>query len=244
MQRTHTIRRAIVGFGLVAVLAGVVVSSAFASAGSSFYGTAPGASTTQSGLPAATVGSNVASGSTGTAAEGSGFTWNAAGIGAGVGLVLLALGVGIFVARARNDSKLSRDWNSGKRRRLARWLERAAVPERPVVGRGPRYLVRPNVTVACAPSLRAIAAALRDETVMVDSNQLRALQDFVSGDSPFFGDDPTAALREVVRLQHSIIGAESATLTHEQQAAPAASDAIPRNADTAVAPRDRLSVPA
>ena len=106
-----------------------------------------------------------------------------------------------------------------KRRRLARWLERAAVPERPFIGRGPRYIVRLSVTMACAPSLEAIAAALRDETLVVDSDQLHAVQTFISdGASPFFGDDPTAALREAVRLQHHVVGAEPALLEHELEA--------------------------
>ena len=39
--------------------------------------------------------------------------------------------------------------------KLARHVERAAVPERPFMGSGPRYLVQPSVTAACAPSLRA-----------------------------------------------------------------------------------------
>ena len=98
-----------------------------------------------------------------------------------------------------------------KRRRLARWIERAVVPKRPVIGRGPRYIVRPSVTMACAPSLQAIAAALRNETLVVDSDQLHAVQTFISdGASPFFGDDPSAALREAVRLQHNVVGAEPA----------------------------------
>ena len=44
-----------------------------------------------------------------------------------------------------------------KRISLARSLERTAVPERPYIGRGPRYLVHPTITAACAPSLLAIA---------------------------------------------------------------------------------------
>jgi hypothetical protein len=104
-----------------------------------------------------------------------------------------------------------------KRNRVARRLERAAVPERPVVCRGPQYIVRPSVTMACAPSLRAIAALLRDDTVSVDRDQLHALQSFVSdGGSAFFGDDPTAALSEAVRLQHLLIGVKPAA-TNERQ---------------------------
>lgn len=94
-----------------------------------------------------------------------------------------------------------------KKRRLARSLEHAAKPERLYIGRGPRYLVHPEVAVACAPSLRAIAAALRDETVAFDGEQFRAIRSFVNdGSSTFFGRDATAAMRDAVVLQHTVLG--------------------------------------
>ena len=51
---------------------------------------------------------------------------------------------------------------------LARRVERAAVPERPHIGRGPRYLVQPSISTACAPSLRAIAEAAGPDCLIVD----------------------------------------------------------------------------
>jgi len=107
---------------------------------------------------------------------------------------------------------VKRDRISRKRQRLARNVERATVPERPFIGRGPRYLVQPSVTAACTPSLHAIAAALRDETYAIDKSSLEAVGRFLSdgATSPFFGRDSTAALREAVRLQHVIVGAETA----------------------------------
>jgi hypothetical protein len=95
-----------------------------------------------------------------------------------------------------------------KRRSLARSLERVSVPERPYIGRGPRYLVHPEVALACAPSLRSMAAALRNETVAFDDNELRAIRSFISdgAGSTFFGRDATAALREAVCLQHAVLG--------------------------------------
>jgi hypothetical protein len=150
-----------------------------------------------------------------------GFNWDAAGIGAAaaLGLALIALAVGTVGARARKDSKMKRDLNIKKRRRLARSLERAAVPERPLVGRGPRYLVQPSITTACAPSLRAIAAALRDETYPIDDASLRTVQRFLTdGSGPFYGPDSTAALREAVRVQHRVIGTETADLDEEHVA--------------------------
>ena len=112
---------------------------------------------------------------------------------------------------------MKRDWNIKRRRRLARSLERAAVPERPFMGRGPRYLVQPSVTVACASSLQAIATALRDEALVLDEDGLRAVLTFITdGRSPFFGRDPTEALREAVRLQHIVIGAQTAARDQER----------------------------
>jgi hypothetical protein len=117
--------------------------------------------------------------------------------------------------RPGKEQKMKRDRNIKKRRRLARGLERAAVPERPAL-RGPRYLVQPSVTVACAPSLLAIATALREEALVVDEDVLRAVWTFIcDGASPFFGRDVTEALREAVRLQHIVVGAETAVLDQE-----------------------------
>jgi hypothetical protein len=111
---------------------------------------------------------------------------------------------------------MKRDRIIKKRRKLARSLERAAVPERPFLG-GPRYLVHPNVTAACAPSLLAIAEALREETL--DEDELRAVRTFITdGGSPFFGRDTTEALREAVRLQHIVVGAETAASDQERVA--------------------------
>ena len=105
-----------------------------------------------------------------------------------------------------------------KRQQLARRVERAAVPERPYIGRAPRYLVQPSISTACAPSLRAIAAALRDETYPIGEASLKAVERFVTvgPGSPFFGQDSTAALREVVRLRHVVVGAETAVFDEEQ----------------------------
>ena len=113
---------------------------------------------------------------------------------------------------------MKRDRIVKKRRQLARALERAAVPERPFL-RGPRYIVHPNVTAACAPSLLAMAAALHEETFMLDEDGLGAVRTFVTdGGSPFFGRDPTEALREAVRIQHIVVGAEAAVPDRERVA--------------------------
>jgi hypothetical protein len=111
---------------------------------------------------------------------------------------------------------MSRNRTSKKRQRLARHVERAAVAERPFMGQCPRYLVQPSVTAACAPSLRAIAAALRDETHPIDDANLKAVESWLrNGAGPFFGRDPMAARREVVRLECGIAGAATAFVDEE-----------------------------
>lgn len=114
---------------------------------------------------------------------------------------------------------MKRDQTNRKRRRLAKSVERAAIPERPLYGRGPRYLVHPSIAVACAPALQAIAVALRDETHPIDEGWLKAVRTFVAdAHSPLRGRDTTAALREAVRLQHVVVGAESASVEEERVA--------------------------
>jgi hypothetical protein len=111
---------------------------------------------------------------------------------------------------------MKRDRTIKKRRQLARAVDRAAVPERPC-SRAPRYLVQPYVTTACAPSLQAIARALRDETLQLGEQELRAVKTFIlDGRSPFFGRDATAAMHEAVRLQHMVIDANPAVSTERQ----------------------------
>ena len=108
---------------------------------------------------------------------------------------------------------MKRDRTIKKRQQLARRVERAAVPESPYIGRGPRHLVQPSVKGACALSLRAIAAALRDETHAIDDASLAAVGRFLKdGTGPFYGLDSTAALREAVRLQHTVVGADAAAV--------------------------------
>jgi hypothetical protein len=75
------------------------------------------------------------------------------------------------------------------------------------------------VTAACTPSLRAIAAALRDETHPIDEASLEAVGRWLTdGSGPFFGLSATVALQEVLRLQHLIGGAETTVLDEERVA--------------------------
>jgi hypothetical protein len=88
-----------------------------------------------------------------------------------------------------------------RRRRLAAMAERAAVPERPFLGHGPRYLIHPSVSAACGPVLLEIARDLRDQALPNDSEALDRLATFLSGpESRLFEPSPDAALDEAVRL--------------------------------------------
>ncbi len=113
---------------------------------------------------------------------------------------------------------MKRDRITKQRKQLARACERAAVPERPFL-KGPRYIVHPEVTAACAPSLRTIATALREATPVLGEDELRMVRRFITdGGSPFFGRDVTAAMREAVRLQHMIVRREPLVLDQEHTA--------------------------
>jgi hypothetical protein len=88
-----------------------------------------------------------------------------------------------------------------RRRRLAAMAERAAVPERPFLGRGPRYLIQPSVSVACGPVLSEIARNLRDEALPIDGEVLDQVATFLSGPgSRLLERSPDGALDEAVRL--------------------------------------------
>jgi len=88
-----------------------------------------------------------------------------------------------------------------RRRRLAAMAERAAVPERPFPGRGPRHLIEPSVSLACGPVLLDIAGDLRDQALPIDGEVLDDIATFLSGPSSrLFERSPDGARDEAVRL--------------------------------------------
>src|SRR2546428_4781514 len=122
----------------------------------------------------------------------------------------------VLGGRARKERKMKRDRITKRRAKVARMAERAAVPERPFRGGGPRYLIRPAVSLACAPSLQAIAAALRDGTLHIDEESLEAAwRFFTDGGTALYGYDVTEALRETVRLQQRIVQPAPVALDQE-----------------------------
>ena len=100
---------------------------------------------------------------------------------------------------------MSSDRSTKRRRKLARAIELALVPERPF-RHGQPYIVHPDIALVCTPSLVTIAATLRDQTRRVEDHVLQQVDVFIcDGASPFFGRDTIDALREVVRLQHLVV---------------------------------------
>ena len=92
-----------------------------------------------------------------------------------------------------------------RRSGLAQAVDRATVVERPIVCKGPLFLVHPGVTVACAGALQRIAALLRDETHPVAPSALDAVEAFIlDGASPFFGQDVESARRAIAVLEHLV----------------------------------------
>jgi hypothetical protein len=92
-------------------------------------------------------------------------------------------------------------------RRLARRVTSATEVEEPIICRGCAYpyLVHPTITVACTPSLHAIAATLSEERHPIAGEILDAVRTFVSdARSPFFGRDVTLARHEAERLRELV----------------------------------------
>jgi len=94
-----------------------------------------------------------------------------------------------------------RDADSRRRLRLAAMAERSAIPERPFLGRGPRYLIYPHVSIACGSVLSEIAFDLRDESLAIDTGALDRLATFLGGpDSTLLELNAGAAVDEAVRI--------------------------------------------
>ena len=77
-------------------------------------------------------------------------------------------------------------------------------------------LTRPDVVIAAAPSLAAVAAALRDEDATVSRAAIDAVRRFITDgiDSPLYGRDPLAA-RRGAEARHGLLVTGSAKRAHE-----------------------------
>ncbi|MDX6630767.1 MAG: hypothetical protein QOH00_3013 [Gaiellales bacterium] len=91
---------------------------------------------------------------------------------------------------------------------IDRAIKDAASPAVPLRNR----IASPVVVLGAAPALAAVAAALRDEDVVVSRESLNAVREFMTNgiDSPLFGRDPLAARRGADALRRLLVTAEAA----------------------------------
>jgi hypothetical protein len=73
-------------------------------------------------------------------------------------------------------------------------------------------VARPAVVLGAAPALSAVAAALRDEDVVVSREALNAVRSFLTDgiDSPLYGRDPLAARRGADVLRRRLHATDAA----------------------------------
>jgi hypothetical protein len=93
-------------------------------------------------------------------------------------------------------------------RSIDRAIEDAAGPGIPLRNR----VARPAVVLGAAPALSAVAAALRDEDLVVSRESLNAVRSFLTDgvDSPLYGRDPLAARRGADALRRRLVSADAA----------------------------------
>ncbi len=73
-------------------------------------------------------------------------------------------------------------------------------------------VARPAIVLGAAPALSAVAAALRDEDLVVSRESLNAVRSFLTDgiDSPLYGRDPLAARRAADALRRRLVSADPA----------------------------------
>jgi hypothetical protein len=87
-------------------------------------------------------------------------------------------------------------------------IKDAASPTVPLRNR----VARPAVVLGAAPALSAVAAALRNEDLVLSRESLDAVREFMLNgvDSPLYGRDPLAARRGADALRRQLVAAEAA----------------------------------
>jgi hypothetical protein len=87
-------------------------------------------------------------------------------------------------------------------------IKDAASPTVPLRNR----VARPAVVLGAAPALSAVAAALRNDDLVISRESLDAVREFMTSgiDSPLFGRDPLAARRGADALRRLLVTAEPA----------------------------------
>ncbi|HET6174995.1 MAG TPA: hypothetical protein VFD90_20505 [Gaiellales bacterium] len=82
-------------------------------------------------------------------------------------------------------------------------------------------VARPVVVLSAAPALSAVAAALRNQDLVISRESLDAVREFMTNgiDSPLYGGDPLAARRGADALRRELVAAGGAQRAAAQTAA-------------------------
>jgi hypothetical protein len=96
-------------------------------------------------------------------------------------------------------------------------IKDAASPVVPLRNR----VARPAVVLGAAPALSAVAAALRNEDLVISRESLDAVREFMTSGiaSPLYGRDPLAARRGADALRRLLVATEAAQRANVSTAA-------------------------
>ena len=108
----------------------------------------------------------------------------------------------------RVSDQVTREERTAWARSIDAAIKEAASPGVPLRNR----VARPVVVLGAAPALSAVAAALRDEDLVVSREALDAVRAFMTDgiESPLYGRDPLAARRRADALRQWLLGGEDA----------------------------------
>lgn len=103
----------------------------------------------------------------------------------------------------RVSNEVTLDERTAWARSIDAAIKDAANPAVPLRNR----VARPAVVLTAAPALSAVAAALRNEDVILSRESIDAVRDFMTDgiDSPLYGSDPLAAGRGAEELRRFVL---------------------------------------
>jgi hypothetical protein len=109
---------------------------------------------------------------------------------------------------ARVSDEVTTDERIAWSRSIDGAIKDAASPAVPLRNR----VARPVVVLSAAPALSAVAAALRNEDIVISRESLDAVREFMTNgiDSPLYGRDPLAARRGADALRRRLVATEAA----------------------------------
>lgn len=111
-------------------------------------------------------------------------------------------------ALVRVSNEVTSDERTAWARSIDGAIKDAASPAIPLRNR----VARPVVVLGAAPALSAVAAALRNEDIVISRESLDAVREFMTSgtDSPLYGRDPLAARRGADALRRQLVATGAA----------------------------------